>query len=406
MKDSWNLTQGQQLVHCFLLDPKVYISLVAKLKGNITIEEIMNAVTKAYTQNETTMSKIVFENGNVYFEKMAQTGCKVFVDSREWLDIMHENEKNAFRINEGELFRIFIIPNEEMQEYTLFMMAHHIIGDGKSLLLLLEDILANISGKEVEYRPLNNDGAQLPANGIKSAFIVRVVLKMLNRMWNKEGKVFNWEDYFYIHKHFWKDKASDVRVETRDCDEIEQIKAKCKELGITVNSYIITEVLREHPEYQNFSLTLSIRGENRSISNKVSSLRIVHAYDVQKSFEENAKQIHALVKEHLEDERKRYAIFLNVKEMDHNLLDASLMYTHTGYQNKIAAILASRIGYCGKDRTKTCVTNLNKISIEPDYGRFRLENVFGIAAPMSAVENVICVGTYDNKMTVVYTEVR
>ncbi|MBR2045172.1 MAG: hypothetical protein IJ958_03450, partial [Agathobacter sp.] len=125
-----------------------------------------------------------------------------------------------------------------------------------------------------------------------------------------------------------------------------------------------------------------------------------------KSFEENAKQIHALVKEHLEDERKRYAIFLNVKEMDHNLLDASLMYTHTGYQNKIAAILASRIGYCGKDRTKTCVTNLNKISIEPDYGRFRLENVFGIAAPMSAVENVICVGTYDNKMTVVYTEVR
>ncbi|MBR2046042.1 MAG: hypothetical protein IJ958_07900, partial [Agathobacter sp.] len=199
MKDSWNLTQGQQLVHCFLLDPKVYISLVAKLKGNITIEEIMNAVTKAYTQNETTMSKIVFENGNVYFEKMAQTGCKVFVDSREWLDIMHENEKNAFRINEGELFRIFIIPNEEMQEYTLFMMAHHIIGDGKSLLLLLEDILANISGKEVEYRPLNNDGAQLPANGIKSAFIVRVVLKMLNRMWNKEGKVFNWEDYFYIH---------------------------------------------------------------------------------------------------------------------------------------------------------------------------------------------------------------
>lgn len=405
MKNTWNLSQGQQLLHCFLLDPSVYISLVATLKGDITTEEIEQAVKKAYTQNETTMSKIVLEDGNAYFEKMNETGCKVFVDTRDWLDIMHVNEKDTFRIHEGELFRIFILPDAAKQEYTLFLMAHHIIGDGKSLLLMLEDILANLSGKEVEYRPLNNNGAILPHENLRPPFIVRSSIKMLNRMWKKQEKVFGWEDYFYIHNQFWKNRKSDIRVETREKDELVKIKATCKELGITVNSYMITEVLKKHPEYENFSLTLSIRGDNRSISNKVSSLRLEYTYDTQKNFLENAKQVHALIKENLNDDKKKFSVFLNVKEMDHNLLDASLMYTHTGYQNKAAEILAGRIGYCGESRTRTCVTNLNNIQMQSDYGKFRLEQVFGIAASMSAVENVICVGSYQNKMTIVYTNI-
>ena len=194
-------------------------------------------------------------------------------------------------------------------------------------------------------------------------------------------------------------------METREKDVLEKIKTRCKELGITVNSYMITEVLKEHPEYENFSLTLSIRGDNRSISNKVSSLRLMYKYDIEKDFSENAKQVHALIQEYLNDDKKKFSIFLNVKEMDHNLLDASLMYTHTGYQNKVAEVLANRIGYCGKSRTRTCVTNLNNIQMQSDYGRFRLEQVFGIAASMSAVENVICVGSYQNKMTIVYTNI-
>ena len=309
MNNTWNLSQGQQLVHCFWLDPSIYISLVATLKGEITTEEIECAVKRAYTQNETTMSKIVVENGDVYFQKTNQTGCKVFVDNRDWRDIMQENEKKTFRLNEGEMFRIFIIPDAVKQEYTLFLMAHHIIGDGKSLLLMLEDILANLSGKEVEYRPLNNDGAYIPSDAIKPRFIMRALTKMLNRMWKKEERNFDWDDYFNVHEQFWKDKKSDVRVEVREEEVLKHIKVKCKEWGITVNSYMIAEVLKEHPEYESFSLTVSIRGENRSISNKVSSLKLEYTYDTQKSFEENAKQVHGLIRRYLEDERKKFGVF-------------------------------------------------------------------------------------------------
>ncbi len=405
MKETWNLSQRQQLMHCFLFEPSVYISLLATLKGEITTKEVKEAVKKAYTQNETTMSKIVLEDGNAYFVKMVETGCKVFIDSRDWQDIMYENEKNAFRLNEGELFRIFIIPNQKKQEYTLFLMAHHIIGDGKSLLFMLEDILANLSGQEVKYRPLDNAGILLPSKMIKPQFMVRSFIKLLNHMWRKERKVFGWQDYFYVHEQFWKNRKSAVRLEYREGEELAHIKRTCKELGITVNSYMVAEVLKKHPEYENYSLTLSIRGENRSISNKVATLKLEYMYDTQKDFSENAKQIHAQIKEHLEDDKKKFAIFYNVKEMDHNLMDGALMYTHAGYQSKAAEILAGQIGYSGKSKTRTCVTNLNKIQIQSDYGRFHLENVFGIAACMSAVEQVICVGTYQNKMTIAYTDI-
>ena len=53
----------------------------------ILMQKIKNAVEKAYTQNETTMSKVVLDNGNTYFENMSETGCKVFVDQRNWQDI-------------------------------------------------------------------------------------------------------------------------------------------------------------------------------------------------------------------------------------------------------------------------------------------------------------------------------
>ena len=79
-----NKTLSQSMLHSFLFEPNVYMCSVASLEGDITAEEIENAVKKAYTQNETTMSKVILEEGNVYFQNIPQTGCTVFRDNRDW----------------------------------------------------------------------------------------------------------------------------------------------------------------------------------------------------------------------------------------------------------------------------------------------------------------------------------
>lgn len=402
MIDKRNKSQEQGLLHCFLFEPSIYISLVAVIKGDIMAEEIKKAVEKAYTGNETTMSKVVLENGNAYFQNISQTGCKVFIDERDWCDIMHESEKDTFRINEGELFRIYIIPNISKQEHTIFMMAHHIAGDGKALTLLLEDILAIMSGEKTEYRYLNKEGVILPPAKVKYSFGIQTFLKYLNGMWKKQEKIFDWEDYFHIHKQFWKSRKSDVRIETLEKEKLEEIKMKCKEMDITVNSYMITETLKNHPEYKSFSTMISNRGENRSISNHVVLLKLEYKYSRKMSFSENAQQIHRLIQQHMEDENKKYFVSATIRRIEPVLMDAILMYTYTEYKNKAAAVLANLIGYHGNRKTDLALTNLTNINIQGDYERFHLENVFGIAACMSAAENVICIGSYQDRMTIAY----
>lgn len=59
MNGNINRSQAQQSLHYFLFDPNIYTSVILTLKrksDNLSVEKIKNAVEKAYTQNETTMS--------------------------------------------------------------------------------------------------------------------------------------------------------------------------------------------------------------------------------------------------------------------------------------------------------------------------------------------------------------
>ena len=58
------------LERSFLFDPNIYMTVVVTIEGEVGEEEICEAVKKAYTQNQTTMSKVVLdEQGKLYLEK-------------------------------------------------------------------------------------------------------------------------------------------------------------------------------------------------------------------------------------------------------------------------------------------------------------------------------------------------
>lgn len=404
IRHSVNTSQPQGTVHCFLFEPSVYISLLAFLEGDITADEIKEAVEKAYTQNETTMSKVILENGNIFFQNISQTGCKAYVDQRNWQEIMHESEQSTFKINEGELVRSYIIPEKE--GYSLFILAHHITGDGKSLNMLLEDILCNLTGKEVEYRRLNNEGMEKLPSNLKLPFFTNIGIKFFNAMWEKSGKKFTWKDYYNIHEKFWSSRQADIQFETIEKEQFDFIKTECKKLNITINSYIVTKLLQKNPEYESVCCPISNRGENRSISNRVLLVRMLHRYNTEKTFGENAKEVHKKIRQNLEDSSKKYFIALSLGRIKPTLLDSLLMYTHGGYKNTISKKVAHLFGYAGDKTTHLSVTNLQNINFKSDYGRFRLKSVAFMAACMSATRNVACISTFQDKMTICYSNVK
>lgn len=401
-----NKSQLQELLHYFLFDPNIYISAVMTLKrkSEVSVEKIKEAVEQAYTKNETTMSKLVLDHGEVYFENISESGCKVFIDHRNWIDILHENEKKTFRINEGEFVRTFIIDGEE--EVRVFIMAHHILGDGQSLVLFAQDILSCLAGEEVEYRPLNNEDEEMIPLDVKYPFLKKLGIKLLNKQWDKTGKLFDWNDYFNIHNAFWKDRQTYVEKTTILEEELLRIKEHSKNIGITVNSYIIAKQMEKNPEYEFIGIPVSYRAKNRSLANKVTIIRIRYTYNTEISFEENAKEIHRMIKTTIEDPSKKFFIAKSLGLFGFGLLDGALMTKYTDYKNEIAEKVVYIIGMSGANKTQLGVTNLGNINIKTDYDAFQLQEFEALAASMSTTKHVISVCTLENRMNLCFSYVK
>lgn len=406
MNGNINKSQPQELLHYFLFDPNIYTAVTLTLKRkneDLSVEKIKNAVEKAYTQNETTMSKIVLDNGNAYFENMPETGCKVFVDQRDCLDILNENQKNTFKINEGEFIRTFIIDGKD--EISVFIMAHHIVGDGYSLVLFAQDILSNLAGEAVEYKPLNNQNDEVVPN-IKYPFKKKLGIKLLNAQWKKTGKVFAWEDYYDIHRKFWENRQTEVSTTTISEDELLKMKEESKELGITINSYIVAKYVEKNPEYELIGIPVSYRGSNRSLANKIAAMRVRYHYNTEASFEENAKAIHAIIKDSIEDPSKKFYIVKSIELFAPTLVDGALMAKYAGYENETAEKMTSVMAMTGENKTHLGITNLANINLKSEYDSFKVQDVKCLAASMATTRDVLTVCTFENRMNLCFSIVK
>lgn len=400
-----NKSQLQELLHYFLFDPNIYIAAVMTLKRkkDVSAEEIKEAVEVAYTKNETTMSKLVLDNGEIYFENMSKSGCKVFIDRREWVDILHENEKNTFRIDEGELVRTFIIDGKD--EVRVFIMAHHIFGDGQSLVLFAQDILSCLAKEEVEYRALNNEDQEAIPSDIKYPFLKKLGIKLLNKQWAKTGKLFGWEDYYNIHKKFWANRQNHVEKIVLS-EDVQEIREKSKKMGITVNSYIVAKQLEKFQEYKIIGMPISYRANNRSIANKVTIIKINYKYNPAISFEENAKKVHQIIKKTNENPAKKFFIAKSLGLFGFGLLDGALMAKYTGYKNEIAESVVDIIGMSGKNKVQLGITNLGNIDLKTEYDAFEVEDFEPLAASMSTTKSVMALCTLKNKINICFSSVR
>lgn len=396
------------LERTFLFDPNVYMSIVLTIEGDVSEEELCEAVRKTYTQNQTTMSKVVLdEQGKVYLEKMSETGCKVFVDKRDWLEILRENERKPFRLEEGELIRIFIIPRGKQKD--IYIMAHHVSGDGGAMLILAEDIFSNLEGRKVEYKPTKVITAEESVKKGNLNFLEKAGLKKLSQKWAEEEKqFFGWDDYYKAHEEYWENRRTEIGFHEIEGDRLDNLKAECKKLGVTINTYLVTKLMQEYyPESKKLGIPISVRGEERSISCLVSSATPRTKYDTNKEFVENLVAIDKAIKKDLKNEGEVYRIPQFVAISDPTLVCAA--YIHNVMRN-IEGTRVNRmseiLGLYGNDRVDLGITNLREITYPNDYDRFKVTNVVPIAPLIATTEHLFTISTYNGKMMIAETKVR
>ena len=385
-----------------LFEPNIYIHLFVQIQGNPAVDDLAKAVTAAFTKNEVTMSKIVLENdGTAYYEKMNESGCKISITKDNWQDVIRENEKIPFNINQGELIRVFVISADG--KVSLLIMAHHLVGDGKSIVYFLEDVMKSLSGEELKYKPLylfTKDYFPLQSG---LSLYMKLYVNKFNRKWRKNGRVFTWENYYDIHEAYWKKRSSQTICKTFSPAEMNQLRLNAKAVGITVNSYIITAFLYANKNKRIVGIPVDIRlNQNRSMSNQTGGIRIDHIYSDKQSFSENAKQIHDKVQKKLKNPVKKYFILRFISLFIPTLIDSVLLHTYGLFQSKTTQKLAGILGYTTDKANHLGISNLARLDIPDEYGSYKITNIIFVPPAISYAKNSIGISTIGNEMAISY----
>lgn len=401
--------------HPNLFEPNVYISMVVELDElnpvspqteKKTVQDswrqrISDAVQTAYTKHEATMSRIVLEpDGTAYYKLQEKSGCKVFEDSRDdWRDILRENEKHPFELWNGELIRTYI--NTAAERSFLFIMAHHLVGDGKAVLIFIRDVLRILDGEKIAFQPMELVDDNKLRGSMHFPTLLQWMIDRINRKWERMGCVFTWEDYQRIHKEYWSTHTSEVGIKEYGKEELAQMKSQCPK-NITLNSFLITQLAKEHPEWKSFGIPVSIREENASMCNQTSGIAIKYQYQKKRSFEENLKLVHKKIQNMIQNATKKYFILVYMAAFAPTLIDAVLMESQNCYHNPIAAKLAKSMGYLGRGYTDCGVTNLGRINIPSEYSGFKVKNILFLPSKVSYANEIIGIGTFDGRLSMIH----
>ena len=385
-----------------LFDPNIYIQFLIQITGNPTTDELVLAVKAAFVANEATMSKIVLEqNGDAFYDKTLESGCKVTVCQDDWREISKQNEKILFAIHEGEFMRVFVIASND--EIFLFVMAHHLVGDGKSVNYFIEDVMTALSGESLVYKPMQF----ITKDTLPKQSEVNLPLKLyangFNRRWKHIGRTFQWQDYYDIHEAYWRDHSSQIIYEYFSSEEIKRIRAHAKEIGVTVNSYLVTAFLEANRDNKTIGMAVDVRLDyNKSMSNQASGISVEHRYSDKVTFDENARRIHQKICYKLKRPAKKYFILQFIPLFIPSLIDSILLHTYGLYENKTSQKLAKVMGYTGKKPRELGITNLTKLDIPNEYGMYGLKNGLFIPPVVSYGKHIVGVSTMEDGMYISY----
>jgi hypothetical protein len=385
-----------------LFEPNIYIQFLVQITGNPTSDALVSAIKTAFTANEATMSRIVQnKNGDAFYEQMEESGCKVSISKDDWMNIIRQNEKVTFAIEKGELMRVFVITSED--NIFLFIMAHHLVGDGKAVTYFIEDVMTVLSGESLGYKPMQLITNKSMPETSKLSLLLKIYVNSFNKKWKRTGHSFHWQDYYNIHEAYWKKYSSEIVFEYFSPKEINRIHAHAKEIGVSVNSYIATAFLEANRDNVKIGVAVNVRmDKNKSISNQVSGINVDYAFSDKKTFDENAQIIHKKVLYKLTKPVKKYFILRIIPLFTPSLIDSVLLYTYGLYHNKITQKLARIMGYAGEKKRKLGITNLTRLDISNTYGTYSLKNGLFIPPVVSYAKQIIGVLTMEDGMTISY----
>ncbi len=407
------------------------ISIVARVKGFISEEDLRKALHKVRQQHPLVGVRIYFdENQDAWYttEKVDENPLKVVqrASENDWYRELLNDYKIRFQVEKGPLARFVLLQSPEISE--IIIICHHLICDGTSLAILARDLLLYVGNPDRKVQEMSEPPLADPENFPIDITIGKLIMFLINKMnktWQKQKVIFDEEDEDNIFRTYW-DKY-DFKVISVELNEKEtsDLAEKCKKHGVTVNSALNIAFLAAR-----YAIRGPFKGGRRNIMVPVntrerykkpvgehfglyvSGFQFKLSYNPKKDFWENTKIFNEKAIEKL-DINKVFKFAVLTGLIDQSLVDArsfsfmgKLVPSNFSRYEKIHAFSTDEKNIVNK-RAKSqipkmpglSITNLGRFDYPTKYGSLELDRFIFVTSGAPYLELVIPVVTVAGKLT-------
>lgn len=365
----------------YLFDPAAHIVMRVEINGKPNILTLKKAIVWAVAKHDILNCTIKMDaKGDCYYVPRDYAYipkievCKGIVSTNE---IVNKQCKKEFKIDQGDIVRFVIAYDEDHVE--LNVIQHHLGGDGKSMLILIQDIMDNLS--HPEKLNLINDNQERCVEVYDDDYdeqfvelneVMEQALNSMNKRWKAEKKVFHYDDREKVFNSFWADrKVKDEHLELKK-EELHILLRACREHNVTLNNLIATIINKSLVQAERMGIIADVREEdNKKMGNYVDVFMLEENYDYTKDLWENVRHVDELAKKHLEDRTQLLLGNLVRNKIENGLQDANHFYD---FDNSIVDEYNDNF-FVGKDGLPIVLTNIGVAPIRQQYGDFGIEKI-------------------------------
>jgi len=423
----------------FTRSPFSIVTMVARIRGNVSEEMLKSAVDKAQQRHALLRVRIKDDNEHAQWftsEEVQEIPIEIVPRKSEndWIKIHAASSKIPFEFETRPPIRFILVQSADVSE--LIILCHHIICDGMSLAYLARDLMVHLGdpAREVEVLPAPPaiDLDNLPGD-VSQSGLVKTIIKRMNQKWAEESVFFDNEDYKILTQTYWDNiNHAFFSVELSEA-ETSALIARCREENVTVNSALAAAfagaqsfVEGDKPYHAALAVGVSLRDQipnpaGEGMGYYAGAVELKFKYNKKKSFWENARKFHKTIRPKYTN-KVLFKDILNWLYLDPTIFEAmnfkklgGLVPPDSGRYEKLSTFSKKEdvvLKLLQRDKIESletkhwgvAVTNLGRLDFPKTYGALELDRLMmqpGGAVPLTNVNLVLGAVTCSGKLSLI-----
>ena len=432
------------LERIFLRAPYSIVTMVARIKGEVTGDMVRGAVYKVQKRHPNLRTRIESDQeGAAWFTSQGVEEISIEVVERgednTWIHAFDQACKTPFEFDKRPGIRFILVQSPAVSELIIF--CHHLICDGLSLAYLARDIMGHMGDPDKEAEilpdPIPIDKNNLPT-GVSQSSIVNYFIERINRKWEEEKIIFDQEDYQNLNRTYWSNYRHKMIVIEFSEDETTRLASRCNNENVTINSALSTAILAaqtavlgEKPVQSKLAVAGNLRDRLKVPAGEgmgfyAGAVNLQYKYNKKIGFWDNARKFHQKIQP-LYNNRELFKDLLAWVYLSPGILE-SLSYKMIGgmvppesprhdklssfsKRNDVISSMLKREKMDSLDKVLTgaAVTNLTRMDFPRQYGNLELDRLImnpGGAYPLVFINLVLGAVTCSGKLSLVIEYVK